>query len=239
MREWAAVGLSEDTYSIENALTASTAGRYPLMIDPHGRASKWVKSLEKDKELVVVNMRGKASNDGRFLFRRELENAIMFGLPLLIENVGEGLLDPLLEHVLLKQCFRQGGTQVVQLGDAVIEWSKNFRLYITTKLANPHFLPKTLTMVTLINFALTPEVLQGQLLRLIVAVERPELEAEKEAIDLQVTDNKWKLRQVEDCILQVLTACTGPNILEDEHAVEALSPAKEISICIREKDGGN
>ena len=36
---------------------------------------------------------------------------LQFGYPVLLENVGEEL-DPLLEPVLLKQIFRQGGVDV-------------------------------------------------------------------------------------------------------------------------------
>ena len=41
-------------------------------------------------------------------FLRSLENAIRFGKPCLLENVGEEL-DPALEPVLLKQTFKQQG----------------------------------------------------------------------------------------------------------------------------------
>ena len=44
----------------------------------------------------------------------------------LLENVGEEL-DPLLEPLLLKQTFKQGGSICIKLGDSVIEYSKDFR----------------------------------------------------------------------------------------------------------------
>ena len=34
-------------------------------------------------------------------------------------------------------------TQYIRLGENVIEWSHDFRLYITTRLRNPHYLPET------------------------------------------------------------------------------------------------
>ena len=46
---------------------------------------------------------------------------------MLLENVGEEL-DPLLEPLLLKQTFKQGGSICIKLGDSVIEYSKDFRL---------------------------------------------------------------------------------------------------------------
>ena len=57
---------------------------------------------------------------------RVLENCIQFGHPVLMENVGEEI-DPMLEPLLLKQTFKQGGSLCIKLGDSVIEYSPDFR----------------------------------------------------------------------------------------------------------------
>ena len=56
-------------------------------------------------------------------------------------HLGEEL-DPTLEPLLLKSVFKQGGGLCIRLGDATIEYSEQFRFYITTKLRNPHYLPE-------------------------------------------------------------------------------------------------
>ena len=53
-------------------------------------------------------------------------NCVQFGTPVLLENVGEEL-DPILEPLLLKQTFKQGGATCIRLGDATIEYSSEFR----------------------------------------------------------------------------------------------------------------
>jgi dynein heavy chain len=78
-------------------------------------------------------------SDGDFV--RRLENCIQFGYPVLLENVGEEL-DPTLEPLLLKAIFKSGGSDCIRLGDSTIEYSENFRFYMTTKLRNPHYLPE-------------------------------------------------------------------------------------------------
>jgi len=93
---------------------------------------------------------------------------------------------PILEPLLLKQTFKQGGSICIKLGDSTIEYSKDFKLYITTKLRNPHYLPETAVKVTLLNFMITMEGLEHQLLGIVVARERPELEEEKNQLILQV-----------------------------------------------------
>lgn len=61
---------------------------------------------------------------------------------------------------------------------------------MTTKLRNPHYLPETAVKVTLVNFMITSEGLEDQLLGIVVARERPELEEEKNALIVQSADNK-------------------------------------------------
>lgn len=65
------------------------------MIDAQSQANKWIKAMEKPHDLRVIKL-----TDGDYL--RTLENAIQFGIPVLLENIGEEL-DPSLEPVLLKQ----------------------------------------------------------------------------------------------------------------------------------------
>lgn len=67
-----------------------------------------------------------------------------------------------------------GGVKCLRLGESVIEYSDDFRFYITTKLRNPHYLPELSTKVTLLNFMITPEGLEDQLLGIVVAKERCE-----------------------------------------------------------------
>lgn len=83
------------------------------------QANKWVKNMEKDHDLKVIRL-----NDPNYL--RSLENAIQFGIPVLLENVGEAL-EPSLEPLLLKQIFKSGGAYCIRLGDATIEYSDQFR----------------------------------------------------------------------------------------------------------------
>lgn len=116
---------------------------------------------------------------------RTMESAINFGSPVLLENVGESI-DASLEPILLKQTFKQSGRLCIKLGETIVEWSKDFNFYICTKLRNPHYPPELCTKVSLLNFMITPEGLEDQLLGIVVAVERPDLEEEKNQLILQV-----------------------------------------------------
>ena len=111
--------------------------------------------MERDNNLCIIKY-----TDPDYL--SNLQTAIRDGQPTLMENVGEEL-DPGLESVLLKQTFKQGGPNgpdCILLGDMVVEYNENFRLYIVTDLRNPHFAPEVSVKVALLNFMITPEGLQ-------------------------------------------------------------------------------
>lgn len=58
--------------------------------------------------------------------------------------------------VSLTQTYKQQGNTVLKLGDTVIPYHEDFKLYITTNLPNPHYSPEVSTKLTLINFTLSP-----------------------------------------------------------------------------------
>lgn len=47
---------------------------------------------------------------------------------------------------------------MVLLGDKEVEWDDNFRLYMTTKLSNPHYGPEISGKVMIINYSVTLQV---------------------------------------------------------------------------------
>ena len=60
--------------------------------------------MERDNRLAVIKLQDPN-------YTRNLENAIQFGSPVLLENVNEEL-DPILDNVLLKATFKQQGVEV-------------------------------------------------------------------------------------------------------------------------------
>lgn len=200
-----------------------TLDYFPINI---GQANKWIKNMEKENKLGVVKL-----SDANYL--RVLENAIQFGFPVLMENVGEEL-DPVLEPILQRLIFKSQGSYYMRLGDNVIEYNTGFRFYITTRLRNPHYLPEVSVKVCLLNFMITPLGLEDQLLGIVTAEEKPELEAIKNELIVTSADNKRQLKELEDKILEVLSASQG-NILENENAINVLSSSKKLSEEITEK----
>ncbi|XP_063282706.1 dynein axonemal heavy chain 1 [Pelobates fuscus] len=217
IRSWQIAGLPNDNLSVENGVITQYAQCWPHCIDPQGQANKWIKNMEKDNALDVVKL-----SDRDFL--RSLENAIRFGKPFLMENVGEEL-DPALEPVLLKQTYKQQGSTVLRLGDTIIPYHDDFRMYITTKLPNPHYPPEISTKVTLINFTLSPSGLEDQLLGQVVAEERPDLEEAKNQLILSNAKMRQELKEIEDQILMRLSSSQG-NPVDDVDLIKVLEASK-------------
>ena len=182
--------------------------------------------MEETNSLKVVKQ-----NQGNFV--RILENAIQFGNPVLLENVPEAL-DPILESILLKQIITSGGVSTIRLGDATIEYDKKFRLYITTKLRNPHYPPELCVKVNLLNFMATADGLQDQMLGRVVAMEQKELELQRQQLVVEDAENQRQLKEIEDKILFLLKNAEG-NILDDEVLIDTLGDSKKTSNIIQEK----
>uniref|UniRef100_A0A7S2P1M5 Uncharacterized protein n=1 Tax=Leptocylindrus danicus TaxID=163516 RepID=A0A7S2P1M5_9STRA len=226
IRDWTINKLPNDLFSIDNAIMLNQSELWPLMIDPQLQATRWVKNIESANQLKVVKL-----NQGSFI--RTIENAIQFGLPVLIENVGE-TLDPVLDPILLKQIVSSNGLPTIKLGDNTIEYDPKFRIYISTTLSNPHYSPEVCVKVNLLNFMATPEGLEDQMLSVLVKAEEPELEQQREELVLEDAENKRQLQEVEDQILHLLKHSKG-NILDDEVLIDTLGTSRATSNTIQDK----
>lgn len=230
IQNWYIYGLPRDAFSTENAIIQDTSRRWSLLIDPQSQANIWIKKLERKNDIEVT----KFSDP---LYMKKLENCIQQGRPALMEGIGEELEAPL-DPLLLKLTFMQAGMEVISLGENVIVYNKDFRLYLTSKLRNPHYLPEVFNKVTIINFALTLEGLQDQLLGIVVAKERPDLQKQREELVVESANNKAALKEVELLILKTLSESKG-DILEDEKAIQILDQSKLLSVDITEKQKVN
>ncbi|RUS78759.1 hypothetical protein EGW08_013475 [Elysia chlorotica] len=217
IRSWQICGLPKDNLSVENGVIVQFSSRWSLFIDPQGQANKWIKNMEREAGLDVIKLSDKD-------FLRSLENAVRFGKPCLLENISTEL-DPALEPILLRQTYKLQGSTVIKLGDAVIPYHNDFKFYMTTKLPNPHYTPEVSTKVTLINFTLSPSGLEDQLLGLVVAEERPDLEEAKNQLIISNAKMKQELKEIEDRILYRLSSSEGSPV-DDIDLIETLEASK-------------
>uniref|UniRef100_A0A667XC84 Dynein axonemal heavy chain 2 n=1 Tax=Myripristis murdjan TaxID=586833 RepID=A0A667XC84_9TELE len=226
VRDWNIQGLPSDAFSTENGVIVTRGNRWPLMVDPQGQALKWIKNMEMKRGLKVIDLQMPE-------FLRVLENAVQFGNPVLLQNVKEEL-DPSLAPVLNKSLTRIGGRLMLKLGDKEVEYSPDFRFYITTKLSNPHYTPEISTKTTIVNFTVKEQGLEAQLLGIVVRKERPELEEQKDSLVINIASGKRKLQELEDQILRLLNEATG-SLLDDVQLVNTLQTSKVTATEVSEQ----
>lgn len=166
-------------------------------------------------------------------FLKDLEKSLNFGLTLLIENCTEEI-DPILYPIIQKQTFKSEGLICVKLGDQVTEYKKEFKLMLITRIKNPHYTPEITSKMNLVNFMITKEGLEDQLLQVTVTHERPDIEETRLRLIEQNHENNLKMEQVEEDILMTLSNVEG-NILDNEDAINTLKKSKIISVSVIEK----
>ena len=234
IQQWNIQGLPSDMLSTENAIILAKTSKWPLMIDPQGQANAWIKNMEgKDTSgrapLVVCKV-----SDPKY--SQALETAIRLGASCLLENVQEDL-DPLLEPVLLKQTYLAGSSLMIKLGENAIPYDDRFKLFLTTKIPNPHYTPETSVKVSLLNFFITPGGLEDQLLGKLVGKERKDLEDQKNNLTRQNAAMLAELKDLQTTILRMLQECEG-EILDNEELIDTLEKSKiksaEINLAVAE-----
>lgn len=83
--------MPNDILSIENAIIMSNYNRFPLIIDPSEKALSFLMNFYKEEKILKSSF----ADEG---FLKSLENALRFGLPMIITNVEK--INPILNSVL-------------------------------------------------------------------------------------------------------------------------------------------
>eukprot|EP00605_Chrysophyceae_sp_TOSAG23-4_P000236 GSChrysophyteH1.ASY1.ANO1.273.1 assembled CDS len=205
VRDWQIQGLPRDDFSTENGVISTSGGRWPLMIDPQGQANRWIRNME-GKELRIIDLKTPG-------FLRDVENAVQYGFPVLLQDILEEM-DPALEPEL--------------------DYSPDFKLYITTKLSNPHYTPEISTKACVVNFAVKKDGLEAQLLGIVVQKEEPTLETQKSELTIRVAKGKRQLVDLENEILRLLSETQG-SLLDDADLVNTLQASKVTSEEVTEQ----
>lgn len=151
---------------------------------------KWIKQ-KYGEELRVIRLGQKGYLD-------VIEQCLATGSTVLVENIGE-TVDPVLDPLLGRNLIKKG--RAIKIGDKEVEYNPLFRLLLHTKLANPHYKPEMQAQTTLINFTVTRDGLEDQLLAEVVKAERPDLEELKAELTRQQNDFKITLNSLEDSLL--------------------------------------
>lgn len=213
---WQVNALPSDDLCTENAIMIKRFNRYPLIIDPSGQATKFLLNEFKGRKITRTSFLDDA-------FRKNLESALRFGNPLLVQDVEN--YDPILNPVLNREVRKTAGRVLISLGDQDIDLSPSFCIFLSTRDSTIEFPPDICSRVTFVNFTVTKSSLQSQCLHRVLKAERPDID-EKRSNQLKLQgEYQVRLRLLEKSLLQALNGSKG-RILDDDSVISTLERLK-------------
>ncbi|KAJ4457358.1 putative Cytoplasmic dynein 2 heavy chain 1 [Paratrimastix pyriformis] len=217
--------------------------RKPLPAPPGQQTGNVVVPQSRPVEVI-------SHHDPRFL--NALELAIRFGKTLIVQvwiwvvpsttpqspfaipatHVQEvDRIDPVLYPVLRRDLVKEGPRLAVLLGEKLVDYHEDFRVFLLTRNPDPQLPPDAASIVAEVNFSVTRAGLEGQLLSLTIQNEKPTLEKQKSELLQREEALKIDLAALERNLLLQLASTTG-NILENKELVASLNETKAKSQTI-------
>jgi dynein heavy chain len=154
--QWKLQGLPTDDASLHNGIIISRTVKWPLLLDPQGLGTAWIRKREDGiKTVTAMDKRCKET----------LMDCLKYGKPLLLQcTCPSADLDAAWDNVIDKSWLVKGRSLAVYVGEHEVLADRAFRMYITTRHANPAMTADFATRLTAIAFGASPEAVQDILL---------------------------------------------------------------------------
>ncbi|KAG1696565.1 hypothetical protein DVH05_018258 [Phytophthora capsici] len=230
--EWNTKGLPSDRVSVENGAIVRNSTRAPLLIDPQLQGIYWLREMETYARRGAPNSLQVVRQDQPNLSIL-LETAVEQGYTVIVESMGEKL-EVCLWPLVSRSTTVRGHKTFLKMGDKLVELHPDFRLYLHTKLSNPHYPPELQAETTMINFAVTQQGLEDQLLALVVRKEWPKIAKVRTALIHQQNEFKIRIQTLEDRILSSLADAEG-DVTENVQVITDLETTKATAQEIAKK----
>ncbi|OQR97844.1 dynein heavy chain, outer arm [Achlya hypogyna] len=226
--DWNLEGLPADPLSIQNGILVTMSSKYPLLVDPQGQGLAWIQSRESGKlpPLGVLPITHPKLRD-------QLEYCVTEGKALVLEGLEQDV-DPAMAAVLEKNIIVKAKSKYVMVGDKLCEFNDAFALYMTTRLPNPHFAPEVQAKTMLVDFTVTQDGLEDQLLAKVIQVEQRSLEDQLTRVQFDVNTNTKALLSLDALLLERLASNAG-NLLDDLELISVLASTKAKATEVNDK----
>lgn len=213
---WKSYGCPSDNMAIQNCIILERCHRFPMIVDPSGQATNFLLQKYADRKIIKTSFL-----DSSFL--KTLATCVRFGTPLLVQDVEA--LDPVLNPLLNREFQKTGGRTLIRIGSDEIDFSPHFMIILATRNPFAHFAPDLCSRVTMVNFTITPASLQAQALSRILQSERPDVDRRRIEIQRIQSEQRVKVRELEEALLNKISAVQGA-ILDDDSLVQSLEIIK-------------
>ena len=128
---WVGEGLPSDRTSTENGTITTTSERWPLCVTLSFRGSPGLRSANQK---ILCKLFAWAPPKTVDVVEKAIEN----GSTVLIENMAESI-DAALMSVVTRSIVKKGRKMSIKMGDKILEYNPNFKLFLHTKMSNPHY----------------------------------------------------------------------------------------------------
>lgn len=210
---WHLRGLADDSHSLQNAVIVHRARRWPVLVDPQRQGVAFVKLLARTEERKGAGSGLEVVHLGQANLTAVVRIALETGRWVLVEHA-DSRMDPLLDALVEQRAAQTKPGLRVHVGDKAVLTHAHFRLFFATCCSRPLYPAELLARVTLVHFAVTSKAVEQQLLALLVARERPELERRRMDIAKLSVELRQEVAGTEDSLLEIVAESEG-QLLED------------------------
>ncbi|KAI1280426.1 Dynein axonemal heavy chain 3 [Halotydeus destructor] len=130
IQTWILAGMNTDTFSLDNATIVMNSKRFPLIIDPSGTASDWISRMYRYRGLTIVT----EEDDIEGAMMTQIKKNLGRGKPVLVLDVDmQKFTSTFFGNLLIKDILNEDGVTTIVIGEEVLEYDKNFNLFMTRK----------------------------------------------------------------------------------------------------------
>ena len=224
IRQWTMSGLPNDSVSIENAIMFTNNNKFPLLIDPQLQGNQWIKKMYKGNIEIYKADCKEEKLKSQF---ESIGNDMTQGRITMLENVTE-VIDTVYAPIINQEIVDDNGLRM-RFNGYDREYSKDFKMFFTTKIANPHYPPEYYIKLNIINFTVTQSGLSEQLLSEVFKCERRDKYEQRDKIIAEMGRMNDELAKLSKDILQQLADTPEDKILEAVGLIQTLQKSKVAS----------
>ena len=224
IKRWLDNGLPNDSFSIQNAIILQQTSMQSILIDPQAQANRWLrKEIDDVRSLDMQTSR----------FMHVLKDCLRYGYTVIIENVNEEIprkLYPLFKFAKRQKLKTVKKIKTITLDGTVTGIDPAFKMYITSVLKSPDFGAEISLLANFINFSVTIEAFEAQILSILMVELEPDSEEKQRVYRRQALQWLADLKAIEDNILTELSKPQyDDDLISRDVLIEKLLESKTVS----------
>jgi hypothetical protein len=165
--------------------------------------------------------------------RSVVEDSVETGATLVIRDV-PSVFPAFLSALLEKQLTRRGKRDYILLGGVEVAYNHAFKLYLLSNSARLVLSPETSARAAVIDFAVTADGVEAQVLTRVIMREKTALEEQAQAERARVREYRNAATALEDELLWRLNSTKG-SLLDDSAVMDTLARTKVAAAEIAER----